>query len=156
MIRKLLLKRNSPGSLLKEKLPYAEIVMFKTINYILFQVLLKQAPHCQEQVWQFMTSGECTGTQIFEQIQRNISTTKCLVLVCNLSLAAFMYRVFIKYCVFLKISKCIPDSGLSQFFLGVYTVLHAWTTKWQVEHQRCSKTGRVKKTHNILRKNSNI
>ena len=64
------------------------------------------------------------------------------------------YRVFIKYCVFSKILKYIPDSGLSRFFLGVYTGLHAWTTKWQVEHQRCSRIGRVKKNHNILRKNA--
>ena len=66
--------------------------------------------------------------------------------------------MFIKYCVFSKILKYIPDSGLSlslsRFFLGVYTGLHAWTTKWQVEDQRCSRTGRVKKNHNILRKNT--
>ena len=31
------------------------------------------------------------------------------------------YRVFIKYCVFSKILKYIPDSDLSRFFLGVYT-----------------------------------
>ena len=34
----------------------------------------------------------------------------------------------------------------------MYTGLHAWATKWQVEHQRCSRTGRVEKNHNILRK----
>ena len=44
-----------------------------------------------------------------------------------------------------NIFKYIPDSGLSRFFLGVYTALHSWTTTWQVEHQRCSRTGRVKK-----------
>ena len=31
------------------------------------------------------------------------------------------YRVFIKYCVFSKILKYIPDSGLSQFSSVVYT-----------------------------------
>ena len=41
-----------------------------------------------------------------------------------------------------QISKYISDSSLSRFFLGVYTGLHAWTTKWQVEHQRCSRTGK--------------
>ena len=30
-----------------------------------------------------MTSGECTGTQIFGQIQKNIDTTKYLAWVCN-------------------------------------------------------------------------
>ena len=67
------------------------------------------------------------------------------------------YRVFIKYCGFFsKISKYIPDSGLSRFFLGVYNGLHAWTTKWQVEDRCCSRTGKVKKSHNILRKKHNI
>ena len=36
----------------------------------------------------------------------------------------------------------------------MYTGLHAWTTKWQVEDQCCSRTGKVKKNHNILRKNT--
>ena len=57
---------------------------------------------------------------------------------------------------FPKILKYIPDSGLSQFFLDVYNRLHAWTTKWQVEGQRCSRTDRVKKNHNILWKKLNI
>ena len=42
---------------------------------------------------------------------------------------------------------------LSRFFLGVSTGLHAWTTNWQVEHSR---TGRVKKNHNIIRKKTII
>ena len=46
----------------------------------------------------------------------------------------------------------IPDSSLFRVFLGVYTDLHAWTTKWQVEHQHCSRSGRIRKNHNILRK----
>ena len=57
---------------------------------------------------------------------------------------------------FSQICKYIPDSGLSWFFFDVYTELHDWTTKWQVEHQRCSWTGRVKKIYDILRKNHNI
>ena len=65
-----------------------------------------------------------------------------------------MYIVFIKYCGFFsKILKYILDSGLSRFFLGVYTGFHAWATKWQEENQRYSRTyGRVQKSHNILRK----
>ena len=73
----------------------------------------------------------------------------------NLYIFLFIYRVFIKYCVFFENLKIFPDSGLSWFFLGVYTRLDAWSTKWQVEHQRCSRTGRVKKNHNILRKKHN-
>ena len=30
----------------------------------------------------------------------------------------------------------IPDSCLSRLSLGVYTGLHAWTARWQVEHQQ--------------------
>ena len=55
--------------------------------------------------------------------------------------------VFIKYCVFSKILKYIPDSGLSLLPLGVRVC-----TQWQVKHQRCSRTCRVQKNHNILRK----
>ena len=62
------------------------------------------------------------------------------------------YRVLINYCVFSKILKY----SLSWLFLGLYTGLHAWTTKWQVEHPRCSRTGRVKKNYKILRKKHNI
>ena len=58
-----------------------------------------------------------------------------------------LYRVFIKYSVFSKILKYIPDSGLSRFPLSV-------CTQWQVKHQRCSKTCRVQENHNILRKNT--
>ena len=36
--------------------------------------------------------------------------------------------------------------------LGVYTGLQDLPTKLQVEHQRCSRTGRAMKNHNILRK----
>ena len=61
-----------------------------------------------------------------------------------------MYTVFIKYCVFSKILKYIPDSGLSQFPLGGVSVC----TQWQVKHQRRSRYGRVQKNHNILRKNT--
>ena len=60
------------------------------------------------------------------------------------------YRVFIKNCVFSKILKYIPDSGLSRFPLGVNEC-----TQWQVKHQCCSsRTCRVQKNHNILGKNT--
>ena len=49
------------------------------------------------------------------------------------------YRVFIKYCVFSKILKYIPDFGLSRFPFGGISVC----THWQVKYQRCSRTGRV-------------
>ena len=55
---------------------------------------------------------------------------------------------------FSKILKYIPDFGNSRFFLGVYNGLHARTTKWQVEYQRYSRTGKVKKNDNILKKNT--
>ena len=57
------------------------------------------------------------------------------------------YRVFIKYCVYSKILKYIPVFGLSRYFVGV-----SECTQWQVKHQHCSRTGRVQKHHNILRK----
>ena len=57
--------------------------------------------------------------------------------------------MFIKYCVFSKILKYIPDSGLSRFPL-VFSVC----TQWQVKHQRCSRTCRVQENHNISRKNT--
>ena len=49
---------------------------------------------------------------------------------------------------FSKILKYIPNSGLSRFPLGV----SVWT-QWQVKHQRCSRTCRVK-NHNISKKNT--
>jgi len=67
---------------------------------------------------------------------------------CHLSYQ-WRYRVFIIYCGFSKILNYIPDSGLSGFPLGVSVC-----TQWQVEHQRCSRTCRVKKKHNILQKNT--
>ena len=57
--------------------------------------------------------------------------------------------MFIKYGVFSKILKYIPDSGLFRFPLGV-----SLCTQWQANHQHCSRTGRVQKNHNILRKNT--
>ena len=57
------------------------------------------------------------------------------------------YRVFIKNCVFSKILKYIPDSGLSRLPLGVSVC-----TQWKVKHQHLRRTGR--KNHNILRKNT--
>ena len=62
----------------------------------------------------------------------------------------FTYRMFIKYCVFSKISKYILDSDLSLFFIGVYNWFHSWTTKSQVEDQCCSRTGRFQKNHNYM------
>ena len=63
----------------------------------------------------------------------------------NTSLVCYM--VFIKYCVFFRFVKNIPDSGLSLFSLGVRVCTHTR----QVENQRCSRTDRVKKNHKILR-----
>ena len=61
-----------------------------------------------------------------------------------------IYRVSIKYCVFSKILRNISDSGLSRFPLGVSEI-----TQWKVKHQRCnSRTYRVQKYQNILRKNT--
>ena len=57
-----------------------------------------------------------------------------------------IYRVFIKYCDFSKILIYFPDS--------VFSRCQCVYTHKQVDHQRCSRTGRVKKNHNILRKNS--
>ena len=39
------------------------------------------------------------------------------------------YRMFIKYCVFSKILKYIPDSGLSRFPLGGVSVCTQWQAK---------------------------
>ena len=44
----------------------------------------------------------------------------------------------------------IPDSCLSLFSLGVSVCIHSR----QVEHQRCSRNGRVQNNHKILRKNT--
>ena len=63
-----------------------------------------------------------------------------------------IYRVFIKYCVFSKKFQIIPDSGLSLFSLCVSVCKHTR----QVEYQRCSRTGRVKKNHKTFRKKHNI
>jgi len=51
-------------------------------------------------------------------------------------------------CVYSKKYFNIPDSGLSLFSLGVSVCTHTR----QLEHQRCSRNGRVQKNHNILRK----
>ena len=72
------------------------------------------------------------------QIKRKATST---------AITSSSYRVFIKNCVFSKILKYIPDFGLSRFPLGVSVCI-----QWQVKHQRCSGTGRVKKYHNISRK----
>ena len=61
-----------------------------------------------------------------------------------------IYRVLIKYCGFFGRLWNIPDSCLSLFSLGVSVCTHTR----QVEHQRCSRTDKVKKNNNILRKNT--
>ena len=59
-----------------------------------------------------------------------------------------LYRVFIKYCVFSELFKIFR----TLFSLGVSDCTHTR----QVENQRCSRTGRVQKNHEILRKKHNI
>ena len=59
-----------------------------------------------------------------------------------------MYRVFIKYCVFSEFLKIFR----SLFLLGVSVCTHTR----QVENPRCSRIGRVQKSHKILRKNYNF
>ena len=56
--------------------------------------------------------------------------------------------VFIKNCVFYEDFKIFRTLAFSLFFLGVSVCTHAR----QVEHQRCSRTGRVQKIKKILRK----
>ena len=61
------------------------------------------------------------------------------------------YRVFIKYCVFSKILRYTPDSGLSRFLLGAVSVcVHSVRSN----PSACSKTDRVQKSHKIQRKNT--
>ena len=60
-----------------------------------------------------------------------------------------MYRVFIKYCVFSKILKDIPDSGLYRFPLVVSVC-----TQWQVKPQCLQQNLQSSENHNILRKNT--
>ena len=58
----------------------------------------------------------------------------------------FTYRVLIKYCVFFEKFRPLSDFPRCQC---VYTGFHdAWTVRWQVEHQRSSRTCRVQKHHN--------
>ena len=52
---------------------------------------------------------------------------------------------------FSKILQYIPDSVLSRFSLAVSKCI-----QWQVKHQCCNRTCRVKKNHNIFRKKHNI
>ena len=58
------------------------------------------------------------------------------------------YMVSIQYCVFWKILKY---SGLLPFSVSPGVSVRKHTR--QVEHQHCSRTGRVQKNHNILWKN---
>ena len=71
--------------------------------------------------------------------------------ICNIS----VYCLLIQYTgcslnivFFSKILKYIPDSVLSRFPLGVSVCTHIR----QVEHQRCTRTGRVQKNHKIKEK----
>ena len=72
-------------------------------------------------------------------------------LIATLFLFTFLYRLFIKYCVFSEILKC---SGLWPFY--VFPRCQCVYTTRQVEHQRCSRTSRVQKNPKILRKKHNI
>ena len=57
-----------------------------------------------------------------------------------------IYRVLIKDCVF---------SGDFKIFLTLFSLsVSVCTHTRQVENQRCSRTDRVQKNHNILRKNT--
>ena len=68
----------------------------------------------------------------------------------NVLRGSHLYWVFIKYCVFSRSFKNIPDPGLFLFSLGFSVCTHTR----QVENQRCSRTGRVQKNHKILRENT--
>ena len=59
------------------------------------------------------------------------------------------YLSLLQGCVLSKFLRYIPDSSLSRFPLGISVC-----TQWQVKHQRWSRTCRVQKNHNILRKNT--
>ena len=73
------------------------------------------------------------GSYTFNNIDANTSVNLSRKIQIN-------YRMFIKYSVFSKILKYVPDS------LGVIVC-----TQWQVKHQRWSRTH---KNHNILKKNT--
>ena len=73
-----------------------------------------------------------------KQLVKNV----CIVFPCN-----FTNRVFIKYCVISKIY-----SGL--WPLSVSPRCQCVCTQWQVKHQRCRRTYKVQKNHNILSKNT--
>ena len=65
------------------------------------------------------------------------------------SICILLYRVFIKYCVFSKDIRILRTLVFLCFFgVSVYTQTR------QVEHQCCSRTGRIQKIHKILRKNT--
>ena len=58
------------------------------------------------------------------------------------------YRVFIKYCVFSKVLKYIPDSGLSRFPLVVSTMA-GQTPALQQNLQSSEKSQHLKEKNNI-------
>ena len=72
----------------------------------------------------------------------------------GLSLLPTMYRVFIKYCVFFEDFQIFRSLAFLCFPLVSRQFVYTHTR--QVEHQRCSRTGRVQKSHKILRKKHNI
>ena len=74
------------------------------------------------------------------------SQSECSFKVRYLSQLECSYRVLIKYCVFYEDLKIYFKLWS---FPGV-----CMCTRWQVEHQRRSRTGGVQKNHNIFRKNT--
>ena len=66
----------------------------------------------------------------------------------------FSYRVFIKYCVFSKILKYIPDSGLSRFLLGVSVCVNnsRSNTSIAAELAEFRKITKLKKAQNLMNK----
>ena len=62
------------------------------------------------------------------------------------------YRVFIKYCVFSKILKNIPNSGLSRFSLGVRGCVHNDRSKTSTaaEHAELRKITTLRKKQYLM------
>ena len=59
------------------------------------------------------------------------------------------YRVFIKYCVFSKVLKYIPDSGLSRFPLGVNVCTHNGRLNTRTAAELAEKSQHFKEKYNI-------
>ena len=131
---------------IKESYFWADI-LFANLN-ILYKKMneyCKIHPCMISQLWEYVVRMQKLS---INRTRKSITRIKA-----TLKITYRRYRVFIKYCVFFsKILKYIPDSGLSRFPVGVSVCTHTR----QVEHQRCSRAGRVQKIHNILRKKHNI